>query len=200
MKIIIISALIILHLFVLTGCYQDEPEVRVINQNKLYNIAINMPENNSNEDVYLVNNKNMEDERMIRNRADAENGKFELYFPHINNGQIVKEIVHINVRTGEFGRTVGAVLEELIRGSNNENLRSPIRRGASVLGVNVIGEVAIVNFSSNFKFATDGTWEVDRKAIVNTVTSIDGIEKIRILVNGYEILDPNGNIMGEMNE
>lgn len=62
----------------------------------------------------------------------------------------------------------------------------------------MVGDVAIVNFSKEY----ENTDELDelllRVSLVNTLTEIEGIEKVRIMVVGQELTGADGQLFGDM--
>ena len=95
-----------------------------------------------------------------------------------------------------------AALEELIRGEVPRDCDRPLPPGTRVLTCEVANGVATVNFSeelvSGFRGGSENE-QVKIYAIVNTLTSLSGIEEVQILVEGrrpevigghYDLSDP----------
>lgn len=82
------------------------------------------------------------------------------------------------------------VVEELIRGPQNENLHSAIPEGTKVLSVTMKKNLCIVDLSKEFYLNRPQTAAGERVtiySIVNSLTSLSGIEAVQITVEGEKL-------------
>ncbi|PRX17802.1 sporulation and spore germination protein [Orenia metallireducens] len=82
------------------------------------------------------------------------------------------------------------VVKELIEGPESEELEMTIPTQTKLLGVEVKERIAIVNFSKEIQTKHWGgsTGEtITVYSIVNTLTALDGIDKVQILVEGVKV-------------
>lgn len=110
--------------------------------------------------------------------------QISLYFPDGENRYLVPE-THTLV-LGKDTLLVRMVIEELLNGSaQREN--SPIPAGTRLLGISLEDGVCTVNFSSEFFANRPDTLAKERitvYSIVNSLTSITGVDSVSILVEG----------------
>lgn len=77
----------------------------------------------------------------------------------------------------------------LIETPKNEKLQSPISNGTKVLGAELKGDVVYLNLSNEFIENYEGGEDAEKltmKAIVNTLTELNEVNGIKILINGQE--------------
>jgi len=88
-------------------------------------------------------------------------------------------------------------LEELISGEPPEGFNHPLPKGTQLRGVSVTDGVAIADFSgelvSDFQGGSDNEG-VAVYSIVNTLTSLPGVKRVRILVDGKSIDSIGGHL------
>ena len=98
----------------------------------------------------------------------------------------------------EGGAIIKSSVEALIQGPENDELRKAFPDGTKLLSANTVGNVAVVNFSKEYE-NTNGLDELLlRVTLVNTLTEIEGVEKVRIMVVGQEFIGPSGEAFGDM--
>lgn len=118
-----------------------------------------------------------------------------LYFPSKDNSRVVGEKREIAI---EGGAIIKSSVEALIQGPENDELRKAFPDGTKLLSANTVGNVAVVNFSKEYE-NTNGLDELLlRVTLVNTLTEIEGVEKVRIMVVGQEFIGPSGEAFGDM--
>lgn len=121
--------------------------------------------------------------------------KVTLFFPSNDNSALKKEDRDIQVTDGAI---LKASVLALADGPKTEGLRNPIPEGTKLLGISIKDNVAVVDFSENF-LHTNGLEEVTaRLSVVNTLTQINGIEKVRLHIEGDEMIGPSGSPLGDM--
>ncbi len=128
-------------------------------------------------------------------QAEGKTISVDLYFPTKDNSAIKKEARDIQVVNGAILR---ACVQALLEGPRTEGLRKPIPEGTELLGINLKNKVAIVDFSK--EYATDGDLSeiTERISVINTLTGIQGVEKVKILIEGKDLVGPSGMPLGEM--
>jgi len=118
-----------------------------------------------------------------------------LYFPTADNSALKKEAREIPVKDGAV---LKACMQALAEGPETEGLRNPIPEGTSVRGITIKNNTAIVDLSREF-LNNSGLDEVtSRLSIVNTLTQFDGVDKVRLWIEGEELSGPGGMPLGDM--
>src|SRR5690554_312304 len=118
-----------------------------------------------------------------------------LYYGDENNEQLVTEEQEITYLEGEdFYKTA---LEALIDGPHNENYTDNIPSGTAVYGTIRQDDALLVNFTHHFTSFGGSVAEIVAVAsVVNTLTDFEGIERVKILVEGNELIGPSGEPRG----
>jgi len=109
-----------------------------------------------------------------------------LYFK--NENEIVPEARLIDVKE-LINNPYEKIIDLLIEGPKNNNLKKTIPEGTKVNKIEKIGEVLIIDFSEEFILNHEGGEEQEKltiKSIVKTVTELTEINAIRIKINGEE--------------
>ena len=127
--------------------------------------------------------------------AGGKTVKVMLYFPTVDNSALKKEERALQVVNGAI---IKATVEALLKGPETAGLHNAIPEGTSLNGVNIKEKVAIVDFSKEFATANDIAGVVERLSVVNTLTGITGVEKVRIHIDGGELIGPSGMPLGDM--
>lgn len=127
--------------------------------------------------------------------AEGKIIKVTLYFPTDDNSALKKEERELQIVNGAI---LKATVQALLKGPETTGLHNAIPEGTSLNGVNIKEKVAIVDFSKEFASANDIGGVVERLSIVNTLTGITGVEKVRIHIDGEELIGPSGMPLGEM--
>ncbi len=127
--------------------------------------------------------------------ANGKMIKVTLYFPTIDNSALKTEEREVLV---EEGAILKASILALAEGPNSQLLRKPIPNGTEIRGISMKGGVAIVDLSKEFQ-NTNGLDEVtSRLSIVNTLTEIEGVNKVRLRIEGEDMIGPSGMPFGDM--
>lgn len=127
--------------------------------------------------------------------TNAKTVKVTLYFPTGDNSALKMEEREIQVINGEI---LKACILALAEGPGKEGLRNPIPEGTELIGINIKDKVAIVDFSKEF-LKTEGLSEITtRLSVVNTLTRISGVDKVRIRIEGKDMIGPSGMPLGDM--
>ncbi len=127
--------------------------------------------------------------------ANAKTINVTLYFPTIDNSALIQEERGIQV---EDGAILKACILALTEGPETQGLRAPIPEGTEIIGIAIKDKVAIVDFSDEFLHANGLEEVTNRLSVVNTLTEIDGIEKVRLHIDGEDMIGPSGMPLGDM--
>ena len=118
-----------------------------------------------------------------------------LYFASEDNSAVKKETREIQVVDGAILR---ACISALLEGPKTEGLRQTIPEGTTIRGVNLKNKVAIVDFSKEYLNAEGLSEVTERVSIVKTLTEVPGVKKVRIMVEGKDLIGPSGEPLGDM--
>ena len=85
----------------------------------------------------------------------------------------------------------------MLKGPETDGLKSTIPDGTKLLELDIKDKIATVNLSGDFT-GFPGTMAESMAiiSIVNTLTDLDGIEQVRILVEGNDLIAPSGKPYG----
>jgi germination protein M len=135
--------------------------------------------------------------RQTTPQADLITETVQLYYGDANNEKMVTEERDVSYRSGEDKYT--AVLEELLKGPENEDYTANIPADSKVFGTIKQRNDLIVNFSGEFNnFAGSMAEIIGLGSVVNTMTQFEEIERVKILVEGNEYIGPSGEPLGFM--
>lgn len=127
--------------------------------------------------------------------TDGKLIKVRLYFPTLDNSALKTEEREILVKDGAI---LKACLLALAEGPISGTLRNPIPGGTEIRGISIKERVAIVDLSKDF-LGMSGLDEVtSRLSIVNTLTGIEGVDKVRLWIEGEDMIGPSGMPLGDM--
>lgn len=120
--------------------------------------------------------------------------KVTLYFPTADNSALRKVEREIPVVEKAVLR---ACILALAEGPDDPALRNPIPEGTRILGITVRDGTAIVDLSEEFRGS--GLDDVtSRVSIVNTLTEIEGVDRVRLRIDGKDMVGPGGEPLGDM--
>ena len=123
--------------------------------------------------------------------------KVTLYFGDEKNESLKKEEREITLKEGEDKYKV--TLEELIRGPETESYTENIPPETKVYGTIKQEDALLVNLSEEFQqFGGSVAETVAVLSIVNTLTEFEEIKRVKILVEGEELIGPSGEPRGFM--
>lgn len=118
-----------------------------------------------------------------------------LYFPKEDNSGVLQEKRVIYVKDGAILR---AAIVALMEGPMQKGLRKGIPDKTRILGLKCVDNVAIADFSREFATA-NGISEITEKiSVVNTLTGIGGVDRVRIYIEGKDWIAPSGMPYGKM--
>ncbi len=127
--------------------------------------------------------------------ADGKLIKVTLYFPTIDNSALKTEVRDVRVVEGAI---LKACILALGEGPESQLLRNPIPGGTVIRGISIKERVAIVDLSEEFLNSSGLDEVTSRLSIVNTLTGIDGVDKVRLRIEGEDMIGPSGMPLGDM--
>jgi germination protein M len=121
--------------------------------------------------------------------------KVALYFATEDNSALKQEEREIQVTDGAILKACILALKE---GPETEGLRNTIPEGTVLRGISIRDKVATVDLSKEFVQENSADGVVSRLSIVDTLTNISGIEKVRFHVEGEDMAGPDGQLLGDI--
>ena len=143
------------------------------------------------------NNSNVQNtpEKSSIANVEEKKVKLKLYFPTTDNDNIV---IEERQTEGEDNELIKVAIEALLEGPKSSKLRKPMPEGTKLLGVEKEDNVVVVDFSKEYRNSNDIAELVEWVSVVNTLTELDGVKKVRILVEGEDLIGPSGQPYGEL--
>ncbi|MCR6546183.1 GerMN domain-containing protein [Dehalobacterium formicoaceticum] len=121
----------------------------------------------------------------------------QLFYGDAQNEKMVSEAREISYTPEQDKYQVA--LEALIQGPENQAYMVNIDQNTKVLGTIQEGSDLIVDLSKEFNTFAGSMAEIMAVgSVVNTMTQFEGIERVKILVQGEELIGPSGNPRGFM--
>ena len=129
----------------------------------------------------------MASEHFIDSTSDSLNNvqwvEMNLYFADSSGQNLICEKREI-----AYGRNVSlemSILENLIKGPENDSAKRALPRNLKILGVSVKDGICYVNFDSSFLNAmVDASADVTVYSIVNSLCELSNVKQVQILVDG----------------
>lgn len=125
----------------------------------------------------------------------------DLYFIDSTNPEnptLKSESRTIYVKTDSDTEIIRKVLEELKAGPKNSSYKKSIPDSVNILEAVIDKETKTVNVDLSSEYnqlkASDAVFS--RVALVYTLTSLDFVQKVKVLADGQELLKANGEVMG----
>ena len=127
--------------------------------------------------------------------ARDKRAEITLYYANEGNSEVLTEKRTVTIPRDKSLPQVA--LEELLKGPETDGLKSTIPDGTKLLELDIKDKIATVNLSGEFT-GFPGTMAESMAiiSIVNTLTDLDGIEQLRILVEGNDLIAPSGKPYG----
>ena len=136
----------------------------------------------------LFSNLVPEDALLSDEDIDPYVRQLRLYFADSQNRYLVSE--YHTLTLDEDSSPERYVVEELLRGPNNSDLKSPIPAGTTLVSCATVDGVCVVNLSSEFYENRPQTALGERLAIysiVNSLTALSGVDSVNLLVEGQPV-------------
>lgn len=127
--------------------------------------------------------------------AKDKTADITLFYANSDNSQILTETREVSYSQKETIHE--AAMEALLEGPRTKNLKSTIPANTKLLNVDVKNQIATVNFSEGFSgFSGMMDESMAIISVVNTLTNLEGVEKVQIFVEGKELISPSGKPYG----
>lgn len=139
---------------------------------------------------YLTN----QDINLATDTYNSEMREITLYFPSKDNQKLIRETRIVKVNDQQ--PIARYIINELIKGSSNENAVSALNAGTVLLNVETSNNICFVSFKSNFIDKNSGSAEKEIMtiySIVNSLTELDFVERVQFLMDGKKV-DSFGNV------
>lgn len=140
------------------------------------------------EDALIENELSAEDIIQPNYEVTEYEKQLTLYYSDDSNSFLEEENHLLTI--GQDRQLVEYIIDELVRGPKNDNLRETLPKGTEVLSIEVKKNLCIVNLSDEFLLNKPMTAAGERVAvysIVNSITEITGIEAVQIIADGEKI-------------
>ncbi|SES90345.1 GerMN domain-containing protein [Anaerobranca gottschalkii] len=129
----------------------------------------------------------------IEPTPSVENITVNLYFPNRDNTQMIpeKRVIPLN------NKLETSIIKELMAGPKSTDLLRTIPKEVTLISFEIVEGIAFVNFSKEFQTKHPGgsAGELATLAsIVYTLTELENIEKVQILVEGRRLETLAGHI------
>lgn len=121
----------------------------------------------------------------------AEKESVDLYFLSADQSRMVAEKREIQAES-ENDR-YNAVVQELLKGPVNPELKRALHEGTRLLGVETVGTVITVNMNEVFNSGSDIERLWSRYTLIGSLCSLPGVQKVKILVEGKELTSISSN-------
>lgn len=125
-----------------------------------------------------------------------DNIKVKLYFVEASTSTLKPEERTISLNSEENSEITSKVLEELKFGPKNQSYKKSIPNEVNILGAILEGKTITVNLSSEFNNLKASDAVFCKTSLIYTLTNLEFIEKVKILVDGKDLLNPNGEVVG----
>ena len=124
---------------------------------------------------------------------------YNLYFSNLDKNDLVVEQRFID----EIGidNIAEAVIEELLNGPEDKSHCAVIPQKAKLISLEIAQGIASVNFSKGYFAEGDDADTVEllaRYSVINTLCDIDGIDKVKIFIDGVELTNASGVPVGAL--
>jgi len=139
--------------------------------------------------------QNPPDQNQTAQNPVAENNyttaPLSLYFADNQANYLIRETREVKILKNAGSEAIaGAVVNELIAGPADKSLYATIPKEAKLLSVKIDGQTAIVDFSEEIQTRHPGGSSGESmtlNSIVNSLTEIQGIKQVQILINGKKV-------------
>lgn len=125
-----------------------------------------------------------------------DNIKVKLYFVETSTSTLKPEERTISLNSEENSEITSKVLEELKFGPKSQSYKKSIPNDVNILGAVLEGQTITVNLSSEFNNLKASDAVFCKTSLIYTLTNLEFIEKVKILVDGKDLLNPNGEVVG----
>lgn len=106
-----------------------------------------------------------------------------LYFPDKDLNYLVPEIREVDIKNQPIEKII---IEELLRGTQNEELTNLIPSGTRLISTDIVGKVIYLNFSKELikESMSEKEEALVLYSIINSAAQIENVDKVQILIEG----------------
>ncbi len=165
-------------------------ETSFVNNVKIFVDGVEQKYNNNNN--YLNRNNIILNPTISPDKIERE--KVTLYFSNENN-KLVEESRNIEVKQNKSMELY--IVEELINGSKDKNNINTIPYETKIRNIKTENNICYVDLSLDFisKMSGNKTYEtLAIYSIVNSLTNLDGINKVQFLIDGEKLKLPEDSV------
>lgn len=175
-----ISALMCLctFLILLTACTEVRPEINVNEKEQSI-------EDKTAVEPKIDINISRAQEREVEKYEETEESVQEIALYFLNRTQNSLTVETRRITASQPGINFTQIIDALSKGPVSPELESVVPDGTKLLSASHVEDIVTVNLSEDFLGAEDLL--IARAALVNTLVDIDGIEFVKIMVEGKEI-------------
>lgn len=128
---------------------------------------------------------------------EKETHTVKLFFGNADNSEFVTEERQVSFTDQED--KYKATLEQLVKGPDNKEYQANISQASEIYGTIKQNDDLLVNFSQQFnQFGGSVAEIIAVGSVVNTMTQFPEISRVKILVEGEELIGPSGLPRGFM--
>lgn len=124
---------------------------------------------------------------------------YNLYFANQERNNLVVE--QRNIDEDDLDEIAESVMDELLKGPSNGSNCAVIPEDTKLLDLDINAGVATVNFSKAYFPTGDNADTIEllaRYSVVNTLCDINGINKVKIFIDGVELTNSSGVPVGAL--
>ncbi len=122
--------------------------------------------------------------------------KYNLYFANSNLNALAIESRALNINDDDVDDIAEFIVKELLKGPSDTSLKAVIPEGTKLKDIDVEDGIALLDFSNEYYENDAATELLARFSLVNTLCELNGIAKIKIFVNGVELINSTGSPVG----
>ena len=134
------------------------------------------------------------------NRNTSVSGTaYNLYFANQAKNNLVVE--QRNIDADGLEKVAEHVVDELLKGPLNSSNCAVFPKSTKLLDLNIDSGIASVNFNKSYFPLGDDSGTIEllaRYSLVNTLCDIDGINKVKIFIDGVELTNSSGLPVGAL--
>lgn len=124
---------------------------------------------------------------------------YNLYFANHEKNNLVVE--QRNINADDLDEIAECVVTELLKGPSSNTNCAVIPSSTKLLDLDIISGIATVNFNKAYFPTGDDSATIEllaRYSLVNTLCDIDGINKVKIFIDGVELTNSSGVPVGAL--
>lgn len=132
-------------------------------------------------------------------RVDNSENMRNLYFANLDMNDLVVE--ERNIEAKNLDDIVEAVIKELLKGPKSNSNKAVIPEKTRLLSITIDDGVVSVNFNKEYFSYGDNADTAEllaRYSIINTLCDIEGIDKVKIFIDGVELTNASGVPVGAL--